>query len=205
MNINQLDNFVNIINNYDNMEYLFSTIARSAGPTIAKEKASSLITFSNNNRNLQSIWEQFKSTVEEKLDINYFELKKDKTSTIVLFYNEKKLDSILKEEKNIQFLKRFGYVNDMKLVDALILLSKRFENLCPHEIGIFLGYPVDDVAFFIDCPNEKCKMVGYWKVYHDIEEAKSIFKKYDDIKQNIISLIIKGIKPTEILKYKLVS
>lgn len=205
MNINQLDNFVNIINNYDNMEYLFSTIARSAGPTIAKEKASSLITFSNNNRNLQSIWEQFKSTVKEKLDINYFELKKDKTSTIVLFYNEKKLDSILKEEKNIQFLKRFGYVNDMKLVDALILLSKRFENLCPHEIGIFLGYPVDDVAFFIDCPNEKCKMVGYWKVYHDIEEAKSIFKKYDDIKQNIISLIIKGIKPTEILKYKLVS
>ncbi|SHI05247.1 DUF3793 family protein [Clostridium magnum] len=205
MNINQLDNFVNIINNYDNMEYLFSTIARSAGPTIAKEKASSLITFSNNNRNLQSIWEQFKSIVEEKLDVNYFELKKDKTSTIVLFYNEKKLDSILKEEKNIQFLKRFGYENDMKLEDALILLSKRFENLCPHEIGIFLGYPVDDVAFFIDCPNEKCKMVGYWKVYHDIEEAKNIFKKYDDIKNNIISLIIKGIKPTEILKYKLVS
>ncbi|KZL90569.1 hypothetical protein CLMAG_43410 [Clostridium magnum DSM 2767] len=93
----------------------------------------------------------------------------------------------------------------MKLEDALILLSKRFENLCPHEIGIFLGYPVDDVAFFIDCPNEKCKMVGYWKVYHDIEEAKNIFKKYDDIKNNIISLIIKGIKPTEILKYKLVS
>ncbi|KZL90568.1 hypothetical protein CLMAG_43400 [Clostridium magnum DSM 2767] len=103
MNINQLDNFVNIINNYDNMEYLFSTIARSAGPTIAKEKASSLITFSNNNRNLQSIWEQFKSIVEEKLDVNYFELKKDKTSTIVLFYNEKKLDSILKEEKIFSF------------------------------------------------------------------------------------------------------
>jgi hypothetical protein len=205
MNTNELNDFVNIINNYDSIEYLFSTIACSAGPTIAKEKASSLITFSNNNRNLQITWENFKNTVEEKLDIKFFELKKDEKSTVVLFYNEKKLGNILREEKNIRFLQRFGYEKDMKLEEALYLLSKRFKNLCPHEIGIFLGYPVDDVVFFIDCPNENCKMVGYWKVYHNIEEAKNIFKKYDDIKHNIINLIMKGVKPADILNYKLVS
>lgn len=205
MNMNQLDNLINIMNSYDSIEYLFSTIARSAGPTIAKEKASSLITFSKINRDLQAIWESFKNKVEEKLDVKYFELKKDEASTAVLFYNEKMLESILKKEKNMKFLQRFGYKDDMRLEEALTLLSKRFKNLCPHEIGIFLGYPLNDVVFFVDCPNEKCKMVGYWKVYHDIEEAKNIFKKYDDIKHNIINLIMKGVKPTDILKYKLVS
>lgn len=203
MNIDELNNFIHIVNSYNKKEYLFSTIACSAAPTLAKEKPSSLLTFSNDNRNLQNSWEEFKDEVKDKLNIKFFELKKNKRNTIVLIYNEEILEEIIKEERNIKFLKRFGYSRKMNLEECLLLLSKRFENICPHEIGVFLGYPVDDVAMFIDCPNRKCKMVGYWKVYHNIEEAKNIFRKYDKIKSNIIKLIMEGIKPTEILINKL--
>jgi hypothetical protein len=196
----ELSSFVNIVNNYNNVEYLFSTIACSAAPTLAKEKASSLLTFSNNNRNLKNTWEEIKSQIENKLNVKFIELKKDEESAVVLFYNEEKLNNVIREVRNIQFLKRFGYNKEMNLKECLLLLSKRFENTCPHEIGIFLGYPVDDVVFFIDYPNKKCKMVGYWKVYHNIEEAKNTFSKFDQIKHNFIKHMMEGIKPTEILR-----
>jgi hypothetical protein len=42
-------------------------------------------------------------------------------------------------------------------------------------------------------------MVGYWKVYHNVEEAKYIFDKYDEIKYSVINMILEGLKPIEII------
>lgn len=193
----ELLGFIDVVNNYDNINYLFATIMWSAAPTLAKEKVSSLITF-NDNRNLQNTWEVYKEQICEKLNVGCFELKKSEKSTIVLFFNEEELHKVLKDERNLEFLKRFGYYKEMTLRENLQFLKKRFENCCPHEMGIFLGYPIDDVTFFIDCPNKQCKMTGYWKVYHNIEEAKCTFNKFDRIKSNVIRLMINGTKPIEI-------
>ena len=40
----------------------------------------------------------------------------------------------------------------------------------PHEIGVFLGYPLDDVKGFIKNEGKKYLMIGYWKVYSDLAE-----------------------------------
>lgn len=200
MGIEELRGLLEIVNDYDDLEYLFSVIIRNAAPTIKKHKTSSLINFSNSNRNLNNIWERYKDKVKEKLDIDYFELKKDTTNMLVLFYNKEKMELSINDNKNMQFLKRFGYNENMDLKQCLLFLGRRFKNMCPHEIGIFLGYPLEDVESFVNCPNEKCKMVGYWKVYHDIEKAEIIFNKYDEIKDAIMRLMIKGIKPTELLR-----
>lgn len=50
----------------------------------------------------------------------------------------------------------------MEPFDEAITKAVKGKNLGSYGLGIFLGYAVDDVAYFIDCPNEKCKMVGYW-------------------------------------------
>lgn len=199
MIIEELSKFLKIVNEYDDLEYLFSVIIRNAAPTIRKHKTSSLINFSNSNRNLNNIWEKYKHEVKAKLDVEYFELKKDASNTFVLFYNSEKIKLSIRDNKNMEFLKRFGYNEHMDTSQCLELLGERFQYKCPHEIGIFLGYPIEDVASFVDCPNTKCKIVGYWKVYHDIENAEIIFKKYDDIKHAIIQLMMKGMKPTELL------
>ena len=49
----------------------------------------------------------------------------------------------------------------------------------PHEIGLFLSYPPEDVLGFI-C-NRACnhKCVGCWKVYGDEQTARNIFEKYE--------------------------
>ena len=200
MKIEELSKLLKIVNNYDDLEYLFSVIIRNAAPTIRKHKTSSLINFSKSNRNSNEIWEQYKNQVKDKLDVDYFELKKDTKNTLVLFYNKEKIDLSISNHKNMKFLKRFGYNEFMDAEQCLLLLGKRFEHMCPHEIGVFLGYPIEDVTSFVDSPNTKCKMVGYWKVYHDIKKAEIIFNKYDEIKYAIMVLMMRGMKPTELLE-----
>lgn len=47
----------------------------------------------------------------------------------------------------------------------------------PHEIGLFLGYPLCDVRGFIeDARGGVCLGCGYWKVYGEVEEREKLFK-----------------------------
>ena len=48
----------------------------------------------------------------------------------------------------------------------------------PHEIGIFLGYPLDDVKGFIDNAGQNSKCTGCWKVYCNECEAIKTFAKF---------------------------
>ena len=49
----------------------------------------------------------------------------------------------------------------------------------PHEIGLFLSYPPEDVCAFIK--NKACdhKCVGCWKVYGDVDAAQRTFARYE--------------------------
>ena len=48
----------------------------------------------------------------------------------------------------------------------------------PHEIGIFLDYPLCDVRGFIENKAQNFKLVGTWKVYGDPEEAQLRFRRF---------------------------
>ena len=53
-------------------------------------------------------------------------------------------------------------------------MSKDF----PHEIGLFLSYPPEDVRGFIENKACRFKCAGLWKVYGDEERAKELFRQY---------------------------
>ena len=42
----------------------------------------------------------------------------------------------------------------------------------PHEVGLFLGYPVEDVIGFIENKGKNCLCCGCWKCYTDAEAAQ---------------------------------
>ena len=48
----------------------------------------------------------------------------------------------------------------------------------PHEIGLFLGYPPEDVAGFVRHRGRGCKCVGCWKVYGDEAAARRRFAAF---------------------------
>jgi len=52
----------------------------------------------------------------------------------------------------------------------------------PHEIGLFLGYPLEDVRGFIENAGQNCKCTGCWKVYCNECETVKLFMKYKKCK-----------------------
>jgi len=48
----------------------------------------------------------------------------------------------------------------------------------PHEVGLFLGYPPEDVRCFIKDSRDGVKCTGCWKAYGNEEEAQKTFSKY---------------------------
>ena len=80
------------------------------------------------------------------------------------------------------FLMAFGYDCD-DMARCIVTLSRRIHarkssDEFPHEIGIFLGYPLEDVEGFINHKEEGCKTVGTWKVYGDVEQAEASFRRF---------------------------
>lgn len=93
-------------------------------------------------------------------------------------------------------LSQLGYeVNDV--TSCVRCLSKKLINLSsskdfPHEIGLFLGYPIDDVKGFMKYKGECSKCTGLWKVYGDVERAKITFDRYDKCTKDYITRFRNG-------------
>ena len=102
--------------------------------------------------------------------------------TIVYTHRTNLIERI--DTESIDYQSKRGY--DVK--DTSTLLSSLREmigkNDClPHEIGIFLGYPLDDVKGFID-NNGRCpKCIGCWKVYGSETVAHRMFSKIHKCKE----------------------
>ena len=54
----------------------------------------------------------------------------------------------------------------------------RTEEEFPHEVGLFLSYPPEDVQGFIDHRAMDFKCAGLWKVYSDEERAQRLFTRF---------------------------
>ena len=90
-----------------------------------------------------------------------------------------------------------GYKED-KTGNYLFLFKERFRKYkdCgatfPHEVGIFLGYPPEDIRIYMEDPYRKAKLTGYWKVYSNEEAALQLFRAYDSCIQKFLQLLEDG-------------
>ncbi|QIB27640.1 DUF3793 family protein [Caloranaerobacter azorensis] len=117
----------------------------------------------------------------------------------ILFYNPKVLDKNLKEYKNLRFLKNMGYPEEYELEIYLqFLIDKMADGIIPHEIGVFLGYPLKDVIGFIGHPSLKLTKINGWRVYGDPRLSDKRFNEFLEDK-NEIKKLLKFNEPEEIL------
>ncbi len=98
---------------------------------------------------------------------------------LIYVFRPNKLKADLSRESSKKLLVKAGYRGN-NIKEYLEYLSER---ICkceefPHEIGLFLGYPVEDVEGFIKNKGKNCKCVGCWKVYTNECEAMKTFAKF---------------------------
>ncbi|MBO4386317.1 MAG: DUF3793 family protein, partial [Treponema sp.] len=73
----------------------------------------------------------------------------------------------------------------------------------PHEVGIVLGYPVNDVIEFENHKGHGCKYCGYWKSYTDAKNAKRCLCKFKECSFICSSCYDEGYSLNQIVeKYK---
>ena len=101
------------------------------------------------------------------------------TSALIYVYRHQQLEMDLSRLESQQLLLKVGY-SSVVLRPCLELLKERlcYQETFPHEIGLFLGYPLGDVIGFVKNAGQNCKCVGCWKVYCNECEAVKAFAKF---------------------------
>ena len=99
---------------------------------------------------------------------------------LVYLYREQWLHRILDTEEIRGFLSGMGYDVTWNSVGLLHQLGQRLcaEARFPHEIGVFLGYPLEDVTGFIENHGRNYTCLGCWKAYGDPEIARQRFEQF---------------------------
>ena len=98
------------------------------------------------------------------------------------------LENDLSQPSAAEILRSMGYPENGQL--SSLVRKFRAEEEFPHEIGLFLGYPPEDVQGFLD--NRPCKCVGCWKVYGDVDSARKKFSLYKKCARVYCDRLAKG-------------
>lgn len=154
-------------------------LIRNCAPTLAGLKTGNMFTcpFESKEELLDSVRRMNKRLGSKGLRI--LPLKFSEKRALIYLYRPAKLRSDLSHETAAALLRRQGYNTGSCEQCVVKLIQKlRQQEEFPHEIGLFLGYPPEDVRGFMECGPACCKCTGCWKVYGDEEAAKKKFSQY---------------------------
>lgn len=124
-------------------------------------------------------------------------LNQKQSSCLVYVYRKNLLEADLKQADISNFISAYGY-NTSNVELAIQKLKHRITEVSsfPHEIGVFLSYPLDDIKGFIIHKGCNCKCTGCWKVYHNEESAQEIFALFEHC-TNVYCQLYQDIKDIE--------
>lgn len=178
---------------------LDAQLALRCAPFIAGLKTSNLlITDKNQADALNKLLEGTK--------FSSFLLYEGREKMTVLLYEHQLLDVFLNGQNARKILYQQGYANaaPRRLLETFAVRYQDYmqrKTDFPHEMGLFLGYPPEDVAGFIANKGRNCIYAGYWKVYAHPLEKIYLFQKFDQAKEALLRLSAQGFCMSELLKY----
>lgn len=112
---------------------------------------------------------------------------------LLIVYRKKVLETHLRERNNRAFLSMYGYPRNGSIAEYIDVLRTRLANdAFPHEIGVFLGYPLCDIYAFINHRDEGCLLIGEWKVYHNAEESEKLFRRFKACRKALVKRVTDG-------------
>ena len=178
--------FVKELKCLEHKKYIEKYFLFSAAPVLTGVKTAVLISFKNC---CMEVWKEQMNQLENITGLVTKELYRSCETFSVLIYNKELLETRVNSPIVKEILKRHDYPAD-DLKNMLEHLSMRFTSCrFPHEIGVFLGYPPEDVCSFIEKSGKDYLCCRYWKVYHDEERALEIFRFIDSAKAKAVELL----------------
>lgn len=160
----------------------------SCAPLLAGLKIASL--FVTRAINYEEVLSVLKGT-----EVEILTLSNNNGMLTLLLYNRSGLSQYLNKNMIASFLRKLDYENTD--VDSVLKeFSFRYSLYLmdrmdfPHEMGIILGYPLEDVNGFMCNGGKNYLYSGYWKVYCRPQAAKKLFREYDIATERMIKELV---------------
>ena len=154
-------------------------IIKHCAPTLAGMKTGNMFICSYSDMNEMHSSVRYWNRLLTKKGVRILPLQFNNNRAMIYIYRPSRLSHDLQDKSAFRLLSERGY--SMETPERCIVQLIRRISECkefPHEIGLFLGYPPEDVCGFIEGNKQCCKFSGCLKVYGDAEKARKTFEKY---------------------------
>ena len=154
-------------------------LVRCCAPTLAGIKTGSM--FSCDYESREQMTEELRTLNRtlSKSGMCILSLRYHNGKALLYLFRPASLQEDMKNRAAREILDEAGYQGNRcgECIRRLIRRLSEGEEF-PHEIGLFLSYPPEDVRGFIENHAQNYNLIGYWKVYGDEEKARRTFEKY---------------------------
>ena len=179
------------------LENIETQLALQCAPLITGLKVSNLLIISKGN-------EEVVKRILNRTGISYYRLIPTRTKTTFLLFRRNELEEFLSDENVRNVLMKAGY-KSLQIDKILRTFSLRYEAYIqgdksfPHEMGLLLGYPVEDVVGFVENNGKNFLYSGYWKVYENQKAKVKLFDKFKVAEETLIHLLSNGLSMSDII------
>lgn len=173
-------------------------LALQCAPLIAGLKISNLLIIEKSNL-------PYMNYILQGTGISAYVLQVNVERIIILLYRKEPLASYMKQRESQRLLEQMGY-SSVCLGDILPEFRRRYQYYLetkqhfPHEMGLLLGYPIEDVEGFIHNAGENCLAAGYWKVYGNLKEKRQMFREFELAQEAIFQMISGGTRIEDVIR-----
>ena len=173
-------------------------LALQCAPLITGLKISNMLIVSNED-------EKLVRAILKRTGISCYRLLQNEKKITLLLFRRNQLEKFLEREDVSEVLREEGYV-EIQLGRILSIFQMRYRaymngsKIFPHEMGLLLGYPLDDVTGFIEQKGKNYLYAGYWKVYTNMGEKICLFQAFEEAKEALIQAVARGIRIEELVR-----
>ncbi|WP_461809926.1 DUF3793 family protein [Faecalimonas sp.] len=172
-------------------------LALQCAPLITGLKISNLLIVSVENER------QVKEIIG-KSGLSYYKMLQTEKKVTYLLFRRKQLEEFLCRKEIRQFFQQEGYSvfefgKILKTFQMRYATYMKEGGVFPHEMGLLLGYPLEDVKGFMENEGRCFLYAGYWKVYENMTEKLKLFHKFEVAKETLIFLVYNGVHMEEIM------
>ena len=172
-------------------------LALQCAPLITGLKVSNLLIVSLENAGQVT-------AIIEKSGLSYYKMLQTKEKVTFLLYRRKQLEEFLCRREIRHFFRQevyqvFQFGRILRTFQMRYATYMKEGGEFPHEMGLLLGYPLEDVRGFMENEGKYFLYSGYWKVYENMTKKIRLFRKFEVAKEMLIFLIYNGVGMEEIM------
>lgn len=186
-------------------ECLASFLALELAEVLQGAKPANLVCLTNKHRscgrNLYLLWKEHGEALLSESGLKVRALDDRGSSILLLLYSQHALGELLYQKGASIILRKSGYGNPDDLDATLDELEKRVTGEeFPHEIGVFLGYPLKDVIGFMGWAPLAFTCQGPWKIFGNPEQSLRLAECHRECRGRMSEKLAAGCSPLQCLR-----